>query len=104
MAATKDKDKSPAQLFARSIFDQVKGGEIARNINESASAAALALIHKVDKNIVMITDGSLQYFIDKTKPEMIDEVRRILNYKQRIATEEWKNAEAAINQLNELKP
>lgn len=102
MALTKDKDKTPAQLFARAIYDQVKGGNIARNINEKGSEEALELIHKKDRNFVMIKDGSLQYFIDKTKPEMIDEVRRIMTYKQRIATEEWKNAEAAINQLNEL--
>ena len=102
MAATKEKDKTPAQLLARQVYDQVKSGTISRNINLGLSEQALKLIHIKDKNFVIINDGGLQYFIDKTKPEMIDEVRRILNYKQRIATEEWKNAEAAINQLNEL--
>lgn len=103
MAKTEiNQDTIAAEKFAQSVVNKIAEGTYDCMINMKLSVNAIPFIKKKNRNIVIVHDGDLQYFIDKTNSGMVDQVRNILLYKERTAKEALQQAQTALEQMKSI--
>jgi hypothetical protein len=91
------------EVTAEKMLNSIANGNIERFLNADLAAKILRILTGKNENIIMITEGELQYFIDKTNITMREELSKILMFQMRTGMEVMESAKAALNTLTAIK-